>query len=124
MIGAKVSIATSVSAGLNSENALPPYSAKTSALDLLLYVVIAKSCFLLSRKEAIETAIATGIIWQICRIWDMDEQIEWMASIVPDVFADPQRYIVYTFLKIFTSATTRQIFHIQFAFYITLNFAA
>ena len=71
----------------------------TSALELLLYVVIAKSCFLLSRKEAIKIAIATGIIWQTCRIWDMDEQIEWMASIVPEVFADPQRYIIYTFLN-------------------------
>ncbi len=34
-------------------------------LDLLLWLVIVKSCFLLSQKEAIFTAIASGIAWQI-----------------------------------------------------------
>ncbi|MFP4300245.1 MAG: sensor histidine kinase, partial [Spirulinaceae cyanobacterium] len=34
-------------------------------LDLLLWLVIVKSCFLLQQKEAIFTAIASGIAWQI-----------------------------------------------------------
>lgn len=33
-------------------------------LDILLWFVLVKSCFLLSRREVIFTAIASGIIWQ------------------------------------------------------------
>ncbi|MDJ0594682.1 MAG: sensor histidine kinase [Pleurocapsa sp. MO_226.B13] len=71
----------------------------TTALDLLLYLVIAKSCFLLSRQDTIKIAIATGIIWQICRIWDMENKIEWLGTIIPEVFSDPQRYIIYIFFE-------------------------
>ncbi|MEM7552641.1 MAG: sensor histidine kinase [Cyanobacteria bacterium P01_A01_bin.84] len=70
----------------------------TSALDLFLYLVIAKSCFLLSRKDAIFVAIASGIVWQISQVWHMPQKIEWMNSIFAEVFADPQRYIIYTLL--------------------------
>lgn len=34
-------------------------------LDLLLWLVLVKSCFLLSRREVILTAIASGIVWQM-----------------------------------------------------------
>ncbi|MEM7062622.1 MAG: sensor histidine kinase [Cyanobacteria bacterium P01_B01_bin.77] len=34
-------------------------------LDLILWFVLVKSCFLLSRREVIFTAIASGVVWQI-----------------------------------------------------------
>ena len=40
-------------------------------LDLFLYFVFVKSCFLLSRKDVIYTTVVSGIAWQICLMWQL-----------------------------------------------------
>jgi len=44
-------------------------------LDLLLWLVLGKGCFLMSRKEAILTAIASGIIWQGALAYHVTNQL-------------------------------------------------
>lgn len=60
-----------------------------SDLDLLLYLVLAKSCFLLNRREVILTAIATGIAWQICKVWDLADRIRIIRSTIAGYLSDP-----------------------------------
>lgn len=82
-------------------------------LDLLLWLVIVKSCFLLRQKEAIFTAIASGIAWQIvfARYFltqllqpaQIEAQLESLASIpVPLQILD----IVLNSTSIFIAANT------------------
>jgi signal transduction histidine kinase len=45
-------------------------------LEILLYLVLTKSCFLLKRGEIIITAIATGILWNVVWLWSLPSRIE------------------------------------------------
>jgi signal transduction histidine kinase len=48
--------------------------------DILLYVVIAKSCFLLNRKEAIATVIAAGIARFLSLLWILPDTLHDICS--------------------------------------------
>ncbi|MDJ0718847.1 MAG: sensor histidine kinase [Prochloraceae cyanobacterium] len=53
-------------------------------LDLLLYLFLAKSCFLLRRKDVIFTAIAAGVAWQIVGVWSIPQILERRLSNIDD----------------------------------------
>ena len=40
-------------------------------LNLFLYFVFVKSCFLLSRKDVIYATVVSGILWQVCYVWQL-----------------------------------------------------
>ncbi|MEC4819958.1 MAG: sensor histidine kinase [Scytonema sp. PMC 1069.18] len=48
--------------------------------DILLYLVIAKSCFLLPRKNIIIIVIVSGIIWSLLPIWSLPPILEFHRS--------------------------------------------
>ncbi|MEO1388816.1 MAG: sensor histidine kinase [Cyanobacteria bacterium J06634_6] len=43
-------------------------------LNLFLYFVFVKSCFLLSRKDVIYTTVVSGVAWQICYVWQLTHE--------------------------------------------------
>ncbi|MEL7355761.1 MAG: sensor histidine kinase [Cyanobacteria bacterium J06560_6] len=43
-------------------------------LNLFLYFVLVKSCFLLSRKDVIYTTVVSGVAWQICYVWQLTHE--------------------------------------------------
>lgn len=49
-------------------------------LEILLYLFLAKSCFLLKRKHVIMLAAIMGIVWQICVVWYLPQAIEEISS--------------------------------------------
>jgi signal transduction histidine kinase len=53
---------------------LPTRTLTDCEFQLLLFFFLAKSCFLLSRKDVILTVIATGIAWQSGVAWYISEQ--------------------------------------------------
>jgi signal transduction histidine kinase len=53
---------------------LPTRTLTDCELQLLLFFFLAKSCFLLSRKDVMLTVIATGIAWQLGVAWYISEQ--------------------------------------------------
>ncbi|MEM8722213.1 MAG: histidine kinase [Cyanobacteria bacterium P01_G01_bin.39] len=66
--------------------------------DLLLCIVLAKSCFLLRRRDTIVITIATGIIRQISLALFLPKLIELMSNTMPDIVAEdlsnPRRMII------------------------------
>jgi len=69
----------------------------TFELELFLYLLLAKSCFLLRRKEAIFLAIALGFIWHLVRLWSLSKTIERLienADIYLENLADMPRSIL------------------------------
>ncbi len=69
----------------------------TFELELFLYLLLAKSCFLLRRKEAIFLAIALGLIWHLVRLWSLSKTIERLienADIYLENLADMPRSIL------------------------------
>ncbi|VEP17695.1 Signal transduction histidine kinase [Hyella patelloides LEGE 07179] len=67
--------------------------------DLLLYLILAKSCFLLPYKDTIVTTIATGVAWQISYALTIPIAIELMRTnnaldILAEDLSDPRRMIV------------------------------
>jgi signal transduction histidine kinase len=75
---------------------LPTRTLTDCELQLLLFLFLAKSCFLLSRKDVILTVIATGIAWQSGVAWYISEQpIQSLRGFGPRVsqsFEHPEKY--------------------------------
>ena len=66
--------------------------------DILLYIFIAKSCFLLDRKDVVIIIIATGIAWNLLLIALVPRAIEF-ANAHPEFWSDPKRVLFSTLLN-------------------------
>lgn len=69
---------------------LPSRAFSSIDLDLLLYLFLVKTCFLLAQKEAIGVTIAAGIAWVSCVIFQLPEAIALVPERVEKLLADPQ----------------------------------
>jgi signal transduction histidine kinase len=61
-------------------------------LDVILYFLIAKSCFLLSRKDVFFAVVITGIIWNFNFAYTLPEKLKFARNNI-DQLHDPQRII-------------------------------
>ena len=61
---------------------------------LFLYLYLAKSCFLLNRRQLIFTVIAVGVVWNVASFWDFTEELEIMRQHLEANLARPQRLMV------------------------------
>ncbi len=70
-------------------------SAKTMGLDfdLLLFLFIAKSCYLLKRKEVVATVIITGIAYNLSQAWSLPSLLQRLHSHQVE-FYDPKRVVL------------------------------
>lgn len=50
---------------------------------IILYLVLVKSCFLLNRKQVIILAIVSGIFWNIAVIWSLPTLLEFTRNHIP-----------------------------------------
>jgi signal transduction histidine kinase len=85
-------------------------------LDLLLSIVIIKSCFLLSQQGAIITAILGGIGWIAPLIWLIPNH-DYIGKHIP-VTIDPDRLIIYQYFFEILSYIVVNIFILSFGFLI------
>jgi signal transduction histidine kinase len=85
-------------------------------LDLLLSIVIIKSCFLLSQQGAIITAILGGIGWIAPLIWLIPNH-DYIGKHIP-VTVDPDRLIIYQYFFEILSYIVVNIFILSFGFLI------
>ncbi|NEU76936.1 sensor histidine kinase [Hassallia byssoidea VB512170] len=46
------------------------------SFEILIYIVLVKSCFLLNRKEVVMTAIFSGIVWNLLLAWSLPGILE------------------------------------------------
>ena len=75
------------------------------AAETLIFVFIAKACFLLSRQDVVITVILTGIAQHIPLLWLVPRHIEYRQLNPQEVF-DPQRTMIMTWVEsVFTYAT-------------------
>ncbi len=44
-------------------------------LDILLYLLIGKSCFLLNRRDLVKLLLVTGVVWNLSRTWVFHQSI-------------------------------------------------
>ncbi|MBE9117367.1 sensor histidine kinase [Lusitaniella coriacea LEGE 07157] len=73
---------------------LPSRAFTNGSLDLLLYLFLGKSCFLLKRPDAILTAIASGVAWVSCVAFQFSEDITLIPDRVEKLLADPQTLFI------------------------------
>ncbi|EDX82839.1 Histidine kinase domain protein [Synechococcus sp. PCC 7335] len=77
-------------------------------LDIFLWFVLVKSCFLLSRREVIFTAIASGTVWQIAlakfAFTYLDRPIEEAQADVTAMYEIPQSIQVFDYVLNSTAA--------------------
>jgi signal transduction histidine kinase len=69
------------------------------ATDLLVYLYLAKSCFLLDRKQVLITVVITGIAWVLSEIWSESQQAQQMLRFLPPYgfgFYDAKTIAIYT----------------------------
>ena len=66
--------------------------------DILLYIFIAKSCFLLDRKDVVIIIIATGIAWNLLLIPLVSRSVEF-ANTHPEFWSDPKRVLFSTLIN-------------------------
>lgn len=50
--------------------------AASKGLDILLYLILAKTCYLFKRQEVILTTIFTGCVWIALRVWSIPPMLE------------------------------------------------
>ncbi|BAY49171.1 integral membrane sensor signal transduction histidine kinase [Scytonema sp. HK-05] len=90
-------------------------------LDILLYLVLTKSCFLLRRKEIVITAIATGILWNVVWLGTLSSRIEFDRAHVAERIArlyDVNSMIIRNIINDTSSYLAASTFVILFAFVI------
>ncbi|WP_199320338.1 sensor histidine kinase [Leptolyngbya sp. FACHB-261] len=68
------------------------------AFDILLYVFIAKTCFLLKRKEVIITIITTGVAWNVALVWLVPRAIRFMHA-NPGYWSDTNQILVSSLIN-------------------------
>jgi signal transduction histidine kinase len=66
---------------------------------ILIYILIAKSCFLLDRKDVIITVIATGLAWSFISFLTLPLAIEWLSSASPPTADDTKRIIIDSLIQ-------------------------
>lgn len=90
-------------------------------LDMLLYLVLTKGCFLLKRQEIVITAIATGILWNIVRLCTLPSIIEFERAHITERIArlyDVNSTISRNIINDTSSYLAASTFVILFAFVI------
>ncbi|MBD1999210.1 sensor histidine kinase [Leptolyngbya sp. FACHB-541] len=80
--------------------------------EILMYLFIAKACFLLSRRDVIITAILTGIAYLIPLLWSVPQELEYWRLNPQEVF-DPNDRMAMAWVErifVYTTAVTFVIF--------------
>ncbi|ARV60845.1 sensor histidine kinase [Nostocales cyanobacterium HT-58-2] len=88
-------------------------------LEILLYLVLTKGCFLLKRRELIITAIATGILWNVVWLCHLPFKIEFERAHIAQRIArlyDINSMIIRTTINETGSYLAASTFVILFAF--------
>ncbi len=83
--------------------------------DLLLYIFIAKSCFLLERRDVAIVIVMTGIAWNLIPIWLVPRAVEFSKE-NPAYWSDPQRVLLSTLINGIGSYLAVSTFVILFSF--------
>ncbi len=89
--------------------------------DVLIYLILAKSCFLLKRKYVIMIAISTGIIWNFVIALIIPKRLEFERLHISERIArltDTNSIIIRNFINISASYLATSIFVILFSFVI------
>ncbi|MEO1134510.1 MAG: sensor histidine kinase [Cyanobacteria bacterium J06639_1] len=63
-------------------------------LDPFLYLYLAKTCFLLNRREAIVTAVSGGILWNCAYAWRMPTQLAEVRGRIDEMLEAPQHVLI------------------------------
>ncbi len=66
---------------------------------ILIHIIIAKSCFLLGRKDVIITVIATGLAWSLISFSTFPRAIEWLSSVSPPTAEDTKQIIIDSLIQ-------------------------
>ncbi|MBD6615684.1 sensor histidine kinase [Komarekiella sp. 'clone 1'] len=66
---------------------------------ILVHIIIAKSCFLLGRKDVIITVIATGLAWSLISFSTFPRAIEWLSSVNPPTAEDTKQIIIDSLIQ-------------------------
>jgi signal transduction histidine kinase len=66
---------------------------------ILIHVLIAKSCFLLGRKDVIITVITTGLAWSCISFLTFPRAIEWLSSVSPPTADDTKQIIIDSLIQ-------------------------
>lgn len=78
-------------------------------LEVFLYLFLAKSCFLLKRKDVLITALAAGIAWEFALLWSLPGTIEFLCDRSDDL-CNPKRIIFIQIISDITSYLTASTF--------------
>ncbi len=77
-------------------------------LDILLYLLIAKSCFLLNRRDLVKLLVVAGVVWNLARMWIFHHSIAMINQRPPEF--DHQRLFISASLVSFGIYITASLF--------------
>jgi signal transduction histidine kinase len=81
-------------------------------LDILLYLLIGKSCFLLNRRDLVKWLLVIGVIWNLARTWVFHQAIGMLNQPLPKPLpiADQQQLFISASLISFGVYVTASVF--------------
>lgn len=99
--------------------ALLPVRALTGwNLELLLYLFLAKSCFLLNRRDVVMTVIAVGIAWQFSIAWQLSAIPGIQVLIMREYLAHPENVLAARLIQDIGGYIATGTFVVLFSFFV------